>query len=140
MIPSLVRTYHPDARNSSSSNPVAGGEEEDEDSARNVLEHAKKVTLRCSLDNVPKPANPPAHGHPDSHPASGKMLSSTKHFFTAPMVKTVVNRELRQISPGMNPMEAGSTRHVEFALKEQGRNQLDFIFYNNPYFRLYFVH
>lgn len=41
-------------------------------------------------------------------------LSSTRHFFTAPALKVLVNRELRADTSG------GSTRHIELSLENSG--------------------
>lgn len=48
-----------------------------------------------------------------------KILNSTKHFFSAPHAKILVNRELRSDAPP-GTKDVGSTRHIEIDLNNTG--------------------
>mmetsp|Transcript_7916 Transcript_7916/g.13118 ORF Transcript_7916/g.13118 Transcript_7916/m.13118 type:complete len:693 (+) Transcript_7916:93-2171(+) len=59
-------------------------------------------------------------GSENSSLKSGKINSTTRHFFSAPRAKMLVNRELR--TPGKG--ESGSTRHIELDLQGVGLEYL----------------
>ena len=120
LIPALFNLFHPDGTAAGGAGAEASiGSDGDSSSAAS----AHKVRLQFTA--VPATIKDQSHRLPSaatveeemSHKGSSKIHSSTKHFFTAPRAKILVNRELRNTGAGA---DIGSTRHIEIDLKNTG--------------------
>lgn len=102
--PALTAAFHPDA----------AAVEEVSIRTRNGSFDSSKVKLE--FKTVPAGAKSD-EARTVNYANSTKVHPSTRHFFTAPRAKILVNRELRNQKKGA---EVGSTRHIEINLKEAG--------------------
>lgn len=116
LIPALYQKFHPSANGD---NSISAGSMNDSVTTHKVKLQfvTEPAVIKDTHHRLPSPSEVEFEA---SKKGSSKINTSTKHFFTAPRAKVLINRELRNNKN--NIKEIGSTRHIEIDLTDTNVN------------------